>query len=134
MSSVEIGEYGEITNTMLMDAVDVASSKKQLLEQLPTNLVYSDNVIEEAVSEYQGINKRVLAKSRFLGVSDSTFINAVKVVIVKRRKLIFFLHPMRSILPKWLLRDIPIGPFSILEKEVRWLRFLDEITGFFRRI
>jgi hypothetical protein len=134
MSSVEIGNYGELTNTMLMDAVKVASASDNREEEVPSTLVYSDDIIEEAVNEHQSFNKRILAKSRFLGVSDTAFLDAVKVVISKRRKLIFFLHPLRSALPKWLLKDLPIGPLSFLENEIKWLKFFDELFSKFRRI
>ena len=110
MPHISVDNNLRITESMVVEAIVLA--EKGQIE--PVNSEYDNSKLENAIYILEGENS----------FSKSQKINALKYVIDKRQKFIYILHSIRKKLPKWLLKEIPIG---LVGKELKSISIINKL-------
>ena len=127
MTKVSVGKDAHITKSMMVHALDFADELKSHARSGD----YSDTILHHAIDMLEAENPEIEANRIAKGISRDSAAAAMDAVIHKRQKLTYIIHPFRKILPKWLMREIPL-PF--LDSNVKGLNFLDKYTRKIKKI
>lgn len=127
MSHVDLGTDARLTKSMVLDAIDIADG----IEGLKGSETYNDSQLKQALTALEGEDEDIQKQRAESGLSESSVLEAVNVVINKRQKLAYVIHPFRKILPKWFFKELPM---DFMDKDVKGFGFMDKITKKLKKI
>jgi len=127
MSHVDLGTDARLTKSMVLDAIDMAEGAKGL----EGSETYNESQLRQAISALEGEDADVQKIREESGLSESLVLDAINVVIGKRQKLAYVIHPFRKVLPKWMFKELPM---DFMDKDLKSFGFLDKLTKKLKKI
>ena len=127
MSHIDLGTDAKLTKSMVLDAIDMADIAKDL----KGSDSYNDSQLKEAVVAMENEDQDLRTQRDRSGISESSMLKALNVVIKKRQNLTYLIHPFRKLLPKWMFMELPL---HFMDRKIKCFDFLDKFTKKLKKI